>query len=149
MNNASGTDCRERSEAERPRLRDEPWNTSPSFARNPRSLPVLIFLAGLGIAGYYGFAWYQLPKWSDQEIEQSVELNLAMDLARMGAQLKPNAEKLDHLRALVRQEVRGEVQRELKTVQLRFSAGLVAMVVGLGPLMFVALTQGLRKSSRR
>ena len=124
-------------------------NTSPSLARNPRSLPVLILLAGLGIAGYYGFAWYQLPKWSDQEIEQSVELNLAMDVARMGPQLKPEGEKLDQLRALVRQEVRGEIQRELKTAQLRFSVGLVAIVIGLGQLMFVVLTQGLRRSNPR
>lgn len=124
-------------------------NTSPTLARNPRSLPALIFLAGLGIAGYYGIAWYQLPKWSDQEIEQSVELNLAMDVARMGPQLKPAGEKLDHLRALVRTEVRGEVQRELKTAQLRFSVGLVAMVLGLGQLMFVVLTQGLRKPKAR
>jgi hypothetical protein len=119
-------------------------NTSPRPARNPRVVPVVIFLAGLGIAGYYGLAWYQLPRWSDQEIEQSVELNLAMDIARMGPQLKPNGEKLDRLRALVRQEVREDIQRELKTVQLRFSAGLVATVIGLGQLVFVVLARRLR-----
>ena len=122
-------------------------NTTPPLRRNPRSLPVLILLAGLGIAGYYGLVWYQTPKWSPQEINQSVELNLAMDIARMGPQLKPEGEKLDRLRALVRAEVEADANRELKTAQLRFSVGLVAMVFGIGQLVFVVgMERGRRQS---
>lgn len=106
--------------------------------RNPRALPVLMFLGGLGIAGYYALQWYQLPKFSEKEIEQSVELNLALDVARMGPQLKPEGDKLDRLRALVRAEVEGDLNRELKTAQLRFAIGLVAMVFGIGQMVFVA-----------
>ena len=122
-------------------------NTTPTLRRNPRSLPVLIFLAGLGIAGYYGLVWYQTPKWSPQEIDRSVELNLAVDIARMGPQLKPEGEKLDKLRALVRAEVEGDLNRELHTAQLRFSVGLVAMVFGIGQLVFVTGMEKSRKQS--
>lgn len=107
--------------------------------RKPRFIPAMGLLIGLGIAGYYGLAWYELPRWNEQEINQSVELNLAMDVARMGPHLKPQGEKLERLRAQMRTEVEGDIRRELKTIQLRLSIGLMAIVIGLAQLITAAL----------
>ncbi len=118
---------------------------APFLFRNPRALPALMLVGGLGLAGYYGLAWYEAPKYSDREIEQSVELNLALDLGRMGPQLRPTGEKLERLRAIVRAEVKADLERDVRKAQLRFALGLIAMVFGLGQLVFVALSGRLRE----
>jgi hypothetical protein len=109
--------------------------------RNPFGLPVFIFLAGLGIAGYYGLEWRNAPTWTNAEIEQSVDLNLAMDIERMGPHLRPTGAKLDRLRAQVRAEVEHEANKGLKTAQLRFSVGLIAIVVGLVQVVLMKLNK--------
>jgi hypothetical protein len=109
----------------------------PLLFRNPRLLPAMLFSAGLGVAVYYGYAWYQTPKFSETEVEQSTELNLALDLAQMSAEQRPQGQALEALRARVRAEVEIDVNRERESIQERFAAGLVAMVFGLGQLIFV------------
>jgi hypothetical protein len=115
--------------------------------RNPRAFPTLLLVGGLGLAGYYGYAWYRAPTFSQAEIEASTELNLALDLARMGPQLRPEGEKLQKLRAIVRAEVQGDLEREVRSAQQGFAVGLIAMVFGLGNLVFVALSARLSRSA--
>jgi hypothetical protein len=117
--------------------------------RNPRALPTLLIVGGLGLVGYYGLAWYQAPAYTKADIEASTELNLALDLARMGPQLRPQGEKLEKLRAIVRAEVQGDLEREVRSAQQGFAIGLIAMVFGLGNLVFVALSARLSRSAPR
>lgn len=100
----------------------------------------VIAVAGLSLCGYYGYAWTQLPSYSEADIENSVELNLAIDLARRGPHLQPNAEALERLREQVRAEVTGDLQRQRDTVQRRFGIGLLLLVVGGGRVLSGLLT---------
>ena len=100
--------------------------------RNPRAFAFTLIAAGLGLLAYYGEQWYRLPEWSEAEIEQSVALNLAIDLQRMGPHLRPEGEKLQRLREMVRAEVESEIQRERENLERWLGLGLVLSVLGLG-----------------
>lgn len=104
--------------------------------RNPQAFAVLMLAIGIGLIGYYGEQWYRLPKWTEAEIEQSVELNLAIDLNRMGAHLRPTGEKLERLRGIARAEVTGEIRRERETLERWLGAGLILLVLGAGQALF-------------
>ena len=107
----------------------------------------MLFSAGLGVAGYYGLQWRDLPRLSERELEQSAELNLALDLAQMSAEQRPQGEQLQDLKARVRAEVQADIDRERETIHERFAAGLVAMVFGLGQLVFVYLNERAKKAA--
>ena len=94
-----------------------------------------IFAIGVALCGYYGQAWWDLPEYSPAEIDASVELNLAMDLARRGPHLQPDEEGMERLRRQLRAEIEGSLQRETDAVQLRFGIGLLCVVVGLSHLL--------------
>jgi hypothetical protein len=113
----------------------------PLLLRNPRMIPAIMFSAGLAVAGYYGLAWYQMPQFSEQEIEQSTELNLALDLAQRSAQERPQGLQLEALKARVRADVENDIHSELKVAQVRFSLGLIAMVFGLSQLVSLHLSE--------
>lgn len=104
--------------------------------RNPQAFAFVMIAIGIGLLGYYGEQWYRLPKWSEAEIEQSVELNLAIDLKRMGPLMQPTGEKLERLRGIVRGEVVGEISREREKLERWIGAGLLLVVVGLGQALF-------------
>lgn len=103
------------------------------------SLPAMILALGVGLVGYYGMEWYQLPEYSEADIDASVELNLQLDLQRRGPHLQPDAEQLERLRNTVRAEVETEIRKERETIELRFGVGLVALVFGLGQGLFQRL----------
>ncbi|MEQ1439381.1 hypothetical protein AAG565_08450 [Fontimonas sp. SYSU GA230001] len=104
--------------------------TRPPF----RTLPALLLSLGVGLCGYYGQKWYELPTYSEEDIAASVELNLRLDLQRRGPHLQPDAAGLARMREMVQAEVEGEIRRERDQVQLRFGVGLIALVLGLGQL---------------
>ncbi|HUS25251.1 MAG TPA: hypothetical protein VM369_09895 [Candidatus Binatia bacterium] len=103
--------------------------------RNPRVFAFVLLATGLGLAGWYGEEWLRLPEWSEAEIAQSTELNLQLDLQRMGAQLAPTGERLDELRRIVRAEVEAEVRHDRETVARWLGLGLLLAVLGLGQLV--------------
>ena len=100
--------------------------------RNPQAFAAILMIAGTSLLVYFGEQWYRLPPWSEAEIEQSVELNLAMDLQRLGPHLRPTGEKLERLRQLVRGEVEGQINRERHDLERWIGAGLLLAVLGLG-----------------
>lgn len=106
--------------------------------RNPRALAFTLIAGGLGLIAYYGEQWYRLPVWSDAEIEQSVDLNLAIELQRMGPHLRPQGDKLERLRQIVRAEVEGDIRREREEIERWLGAGLLFTVLGLGQAAFAA-----------
>lgn len=113
---------------------------APHF-RLLRTLSATMFIGGLGLAGFYGEKWYRAPSYNEAEVERSVEWNLQADLARLGPQLKPEGEKLEQLRAIIRAEVEADITRESRDAQRLFSIGLIAMVFGLGNFVYMRVNQ--------
>lgn len=100
------------------------------LSRNPKIFSALAISIGIGLCGYYGLQWYELPRWSEAELAQSVELNLALDLKRMGPLLEPKGKRLETLRQIVRSEVETEINRDRNAIWRGLLAGLVALALG-------------------
>ena len=96
----------------------------------PGAVGALIAAIGLGIACWYGWAWYHLPRWSEQEIVGSVELNLALDLSRLPPDSVPR-ETQERLRAQIRREVEAQIASESESPRAWTMAGLLIGVFGL------------------
>lgn len=111
------------------------------LVRNPRAFSFVLAAIGIGLVLYYGEQWYRLPKWSEAEIEQSVELNLAMDLQRRGPHLQPTGEKLEALRDTVRAEVEAEIRRDRETLERWIGLGLLLAVLGVGRFIISAASR--------
>ncbi len=105
------------------------------------SLPSVLLVVGVGLCGYYGLAWYQLPVYNEADLVASTELNLQIDLQRRGQNLQPDAEGLERMRSQVRAEVEAEIGRERETIERRFGIGLIALVVGIGHVVFGRMTR--------
>ena len=104
--------------------------------RRGQFFTALLLSVGIGLCGYYAVQWYELPTWSEADLAQSVELNLALDLQRMGPHLQPSAERVDALRTLVRRELEVEIAGERDKTLRGLVAGLFALVVAFGHWIF-------------
>ncbi|MGH8482625.1 MAG: hypothetical protein ACRES8_09195 [Nevskiaceae bacterium] len=100
--------------------------------RNPRAFAGVLVAIGIGLAAYYGEQRWRLPQWSPAEIEQSVELNLALELQRRGPHLQPAGERLEQLRRTLRAEIEAEIRRERAEPERWIGVGLLLMVLGAG-----------------
>ncbi|MGQ0697405.1 MAG: hypothetical protein ACT4PZ_04100 [Panacagrimonas sp.] len=120
--------------------------------RSPRTPPpgavgALVAALGFGIAGWYGWAWYQLPRWPEEDIRASVEFNLVLDLSRRSADSEPvTLQEQDRLRTQVRQEVEAEIAKEREEPRGYTMAGLIIGVFGL---LQMSLRNWLARRSRR
>ncbi|MES2683235.1 MAG: hypothetical protein V4650_06905 [Pseudomonadota bacterium] len=102
-------------------------------------LPALMFAVGLGLAFYYGDAWYGLPRYTEAEIEQSVELNLALAL-----RANPASTSTDETsRAAIRSELLAEINQEQRDAQRGLVIGVVLCAFGLLQMLM------LRRMARR
>lgn len=95
----------------------------------------LLVAAGVGLCGYAALHW---PRFSEEDLQASAELNLQMDLARRQLPAPP-AEELERMRTQVRAEVEQEVQRKLGPERERLrSLGVVGVVLlALGVVQLV------------
>lgn len=89
-----------------------------------------IFIIGVCLSGYYGHALWTWPHYSDADIDQSVELNLAIDLSRRGPHLMPNEAGMTRLREQIRNEITGELSLQRTQAERRFGVGLLLAVAG-------------------
>jgi hypothetical protein len=112
--------------------------------RNPRFFAFLLIAAGVGVLAHFGAQWSQLPAWSEAEIEQSVALNLALELQHRGPHLRPEGERLDDLRRTLRAEVEGEIRRERHELERWMGFGLILCVLGAVTWFKQALAARLR-----
>lgn len=96
----------------------------------PGAVGALIAAIGFGVAVWYGWEWYHVPRWSEQEIVGSVELNLALDLSRQPPD-SLTAEARDQLRAQIRREVEAQIAREVEEPRGYTLAGLAIGMFGL------------------
>lgn len=104
---------------------------NPPSRRSPTgAVGALVAAFGFGLALWNGWDWYRLPRWTPAEIEQSVDLNLALDLKRSGAAL-PGPEQTRALRDQIRAELHGQIRSEREIPRGYTIAGLVIGVFGL------------------
>lgn len=109
--------------------------------RNPLLFAFLMVAVGTGLLGYYGEQRYRLPEWSEAEIEQSVELNLAIELQRRGPHLQPTGERLESLRRTLRAEVEGEIRKDRRELERWIGLGALLVVFGLGQWVVTAVSK--------
>ena len=112
--------------------------------RNPRFLAFILIAIGVGLLTHYGTQWSRLPAWSEAEIEQSVELNLALELQHRGPHLRPDGERLDELRRTLRAEVEAEIRRERQDLERWMGVGAILCMLGVVSWFKQALAARLR-----
>lgn len=96
----------------------------------PGAVGALVAAIGLGVACWYGWDWYQMPRWTEQDIAASVELNLALDLSRLPPEsMTPQMQ--DRMRMQLRREVEEQIARESEGPRGYTIAGLVIGLFGL------------------
>ena len=107
--------------------------------RNPRAFAFLLVAIGLGLVAWYGEQRWSLDPWNEAEIEQSVELNLTLELQRRGPHLQPSNQRLAELRRALRAEVEAEIRREREQPERWIGLGLLLVVLGGGHFVADAL----------
>jgi hypothetical protein len=110
----------------------------------PGAVGALIAAVGLGIAAWYGYEWYRVPRWTEAEIVGSVELNLALDLSRVPPDSVP-PETQERMRAQIRREVEAQIARESETPRNWTYSGLLMALLGL---LQMAMRTALARSAR-
>lgn len=103
-------------------------------------LPIMAASVGLGLGVYFGERCYELARVSEQDLQASVELNLALDLQRADASA-PEGAALEARRTQVRTELLGQLATERQQAQRGLAASLAGLVVGLA-LLFAQLRPG-------
>lgn len=102
------------------------------------ALPAVLFLVGLGLSLHYGHAWWRLPVYSEAEISQSVELNLALDLQRERREQPPSDAELAEQRERLRSEVLRLLADEKKRKQSGLTAGLLMLILSLSNFVWLS-----------
>lgn len=95
------------------------------------ALPALLFAVGLGMLMFHGHAWWRLPAYSADDIEQSVELNMAIDLQRRATTGGFSPEQVERLRAQVRDEVVAAIAADQNEALRYMGIGLLLTLMGL------------------
>lgn len=90
----------------------------------------IIAIIGLSLSAYYGHALMTWDDLTDEEIEQSVEINLALDLNRRGPHLQPDDATRARMREQVRAEIVGERAVAKEKIERRLGVGLLLTVAG-------------------
>lgn len=101
------------------------------------AIPALLFASGLGAAFYYGHAWYRLPVYSAAEVEQSIEINLAIELRQRNAALKLDDASIESLRQRIEADLKMEIAQEQRTMQQGVATGLILLAMGLAQMVLM------------
>lgn len=120
-------------------LRSRMTMPSPKDHPKPRfaAIPGLLFAVGLGLMFYYGDLWYRLPSYSEAEIEQSVEINLALAQRRQYVGSVPDSAMLEQQRVDIRSELTDDIALERHQAQGGTAAGLVLLAMGFAQMMLM------------
>lgn len=107
--------------------------TKPRFAL----APALLFAVGLGMAIHHADIWSRLPEFSAAELEQSVEVNLAIDLQQHSGRATPSDGELRALRRQIRAELDAEIIHERRAAQRGFATGFSLLLAGLALMIWL------------
>ena len=102
-------------------------------------LVFLLAAGGFGLCGYAGLQWYELPRYSEEEIKASTELNLQLDLARKGGTAQSSSEQLEKLRQQERAEIEMEIRSGKEQVITWLAIGLALLVLCGGQMVMSRL----------
>lgn len=103
--------------------------------RNTRARVAFVLAAlGGGLLIYGGLKWRELPQYSEKDLTTSTEINLSLDVARLGADHEPSPAQLDAMRKSIRAEVENEIADERQAVQNWFGAGIALLAMALAQL---------------
>lgn len=111
--------------------------------RSRAAFPFMLLAVGIGLSGWYGLQWYQLPSYSQADIDASAELNLQLDLQRQ--HIDADNSRLQELRTQTRADVVADIQRERSQIETGLGAGLIALVAAFGNLVLMSLLNRSRK----
>ncbi|NGY04170.1 hypothetical protein [Solimonas terrae] len=111
--------------------------------RSRAAFPFMLLAVGIGLSGYYGLKWYELPAYSEADIDASAELNLQLDLQTQHEHV--SEADLPALRARTRAEVVADIARERNQIETGLGAGLIALVVACGNLVLMSLLNRSRQ----
>ena len=110
--------------------------------RDPRVLAFVLIAIGGGLLIGYGQQWYELPRWDEARIEETVDVKLEAELQQRGPLLQPSGARLERLRQTLRTELDAQIRRERRDLERWMGAGLILTMLGLG----AALRNRLRPS---
>jgi hypothetical protein len=103
-----------------------------------------MMMVGVVLTGHYGMAWYELPKYSEDDIAISAMLNVQMDLQRQNLRIPPPAAEVERLRLQVRNEIEADIAKAEREIHTGFAVGLVALILGIGQAI---LSRRLQRST--
>ena len=105
----------------------------------------LLAAGGIGLCGYAGLQWYELPHYSEDDIKASTELNLQVDLARQGEQALPPPERLEKLRAQERAEIETEIHSQKERAMSWLAGGLAMLVLAVGQWIAILMLRPVKE----
>lgn len=88
---------------------------------------------GFGMALWYGMDWVRLPPWTEAQIEESVELNLQLELAGR-TDASRTVEPVDARRDQIRRELQEQLAGERNELARYAGAGLLIGLFGLAAI---------------
>ena len=107
--------------------------------RSRSAFPFMLLAVGIGLTGYYGVKWFELPTYSESDIAASTELNMQLELQAQHAQTTP--ESRERLRKQTRQDLLNDIAKERRDVETGLGAGLIALVLSIGNIVLMTLLQ--------
>jgi len=116
---------------------------APLLRPRPRflALPIMLASVGLGLSVYYGEQWYRLSQLPEAELQQSIELNLMLDLQRESHKPLPGEAELQGRRETIRDELLAQLDAERSKVRGNLIAALAAFIGG-AVFLFTQLRPG-------
>jgi len=105
-------------------------------------LAFLLAAGGIGLCGYAGLQWYELPHYSEDDLKTSTELNLQIDLARKEDQSKLTSDQVEEMRRTIRTEVNGEVNSRSREILMWLAIGFSLLTMAISQTVFIKLLKG-------
>lgn len=106
----------------------------------------LLAAGGLGLCGYAGLQWYELPHYSEDDLKASTELNLQVDLARQGQRTLPLPDQLEKLRRQDRAEIEAEIRSQKERVMSWLAGGLALLALAIGQWISVRMLKPVKET---
>jgi|GEM_PF-6321708 len=95
----------------------------------------LLAAIGGGLLIYGVLQWRQLPQFSEKDLSTSIELNLGIDLARLGPDHAPTPEQIENMRRDIRSEIDAEIASDRDAARGWLLGGTVLLVMALAQIL--------------
>lgn len=106
-------------------------------SRNPYVVTFMLATFAIGVLSWYGWDWYVTPHYSEQDIAQSAETNLILDMVRRPPEQRPaDLAGVNLLRSQIRAELEAQIAAEREEIESGLAAGLICLILALGHGMF-------------